>query len=305
MYKKDFDSLKEIPHFLAFYGDIFYLQEYEKVIIDKFKEDNIIKFYFDDYDFEEIKNYLLEGSLFGGKNIVIIKHNKIPPNIDKLKQYAKENYLFFFYYGNKKLDFSSKNVVRFFEPSLRDKFLIIEQIANEYNITLTKEAVEFLAKSIEPMFYRKEIEKLSLFSDHLVLEDVKKLIFLYKEDSFEDLFVSILKKEDFFDKLFSFIEIVDFKRIIPALIRYINDLYQYNLYIKKTGSNSLKDFLGYQLPYDIEKQRVSLAIKFKEKDYLELLKNLLEFELKMRNSEKNKEAIFFEAMIFLKTFNSF
>ena len=48
-----------------------------------------------------------------------------------------------------------------------------------------------------------------------------------------------------------------------------------------------------------------LAIKFKEKDYYELLKFLLEKELEMRNSEKNKEAIFWEVITYLKLFNSF
>jgi DNA polymerase-3 subunit delta len=50
---------------------------------------------------------------------------------------------------------------------------------------------------------------------------------------------------------------------------------------------------------------VDLAIKFKEKDYYNLLKFLLEKELEMRNSEKNKEAIFWEVIAFLKLFNSF
>jgi len=162
-----------------------------------------------------------------------------------------------------------------------------------------------LAKSIEPSFLRKEIEKLSLYSSDIALNDVKELVFIYKEESFEDLIVSIFSGEDFYEKLNSLLEIVDFKRIIPAIIRYVRELYTYNLYIKQTGNNSLEGLLGYKLPFDIEKQRIALAIKFKEKDYLEVLKNLLNFELKIRNSDKNKEAIFWEAMSYLKIFNSF
>jgi len=55
----------------------------------------------------------------------------------------------------------------------------------------------------------------------------------------------------------------------------------------------------------INKQRVDLAIKFKEKDYYNLLKFLLEKELEIRSTEKNKEAIFWEVMTYLKLFNSF
>ncbi|EDM23920.1 hypothetical protein [Caminibacter mediatlanticus] len=305
MYKKDFDKLKEYPSYLVLYGDNFFLQEYERKIINHFKQDNIVKLYFDEYDYEEVKSYLIENSLFGNKNIIIIKHNKIPTNIDKLKKFAKNNYLFFFYYGNKKIDIFDKNYVRFFPPTYKEKFIIIEEIAKEYKVSISKEAIDFLTKSVEPIFFRKEIEKLSLYTNNISLDDVKKLVFIYKEESFEELFVQILRGEDFYEMLFSFLETIDYKRIIPALIKYINDLYQYNLYIKKTGNNSLKGYLGYQLPFDIEKQRISLAIKFKDMDYFLLLKKLLEFELKMRNTDKNKEAIFFEAMSFLKNFNSF
>ncbi|NPA87327.1 MAG: hypothetical protein GXO01_01355 [Epsilonproteobacteria bacterium] len=305
MYKKDFDKLAQYPHFLLFYGNEFYLQEYEKIIQEKFKNANILKMYYDEYDFEIAKTHLNETSLFGGESVLIIKHNKIPPNIDKLKKYTKNSYLFFFYYGNKRPEVFGKNFVRFFEPNLRDKVELINKIANEKKVNITQEAKLFLAKSIEPSFLRSEIEKLSLYSDNIDVDVVKELVFIYKEESFEDLIVSILRGEDFFEKLNTMLEIVDFKRIIPAIIRYVRDLYSYNLYIKKTGLSSLEGFLGYKLPFDIEKQRVDLAVRLKEKDYYELLKHLLNFELQMRNSEKNKEAIFWEAMSYLKTFKSF
>lgn len=305
MYKKDFDKLKQIPNTLLLYGNSFYLQEYEKKLLDRFKGSNILKMYYDEFDFERAKIHLSENSLFGDTNVLIIKHNKIPPNLDKLLKYAKNSYLFFFYYGNKKPEIFGKNFVRFFEPNLREKLEFLDELSKEFNLTITKEAKMFLAKSLEPSFFRKEMEKLSLYSDEITLNDVKELVFIYKEESFEELFVSILKGEDFLDKLNSMLEVVDFKRIIPAMIRYIRDLYSYNLYIKQTGLNSLEGFLGYKLPFNIEKQRIELAIKFKEKDYYELLKSLLDFELKMRNSDKNKEALFWEAISFLKLFNSF
>ncbi len=305
MYKKDFDKLKQIPNTLLLYGNSFYLQEYEKKLLDRFKGSNILKMYYDEFDFERAKIHLSENSLFGDTNVLIIKHNKIPPNLDKLLKYAKNSYLFFFYYGNKKPEIFGKNFVRFFEPNLREKLEFLDELSKEFNLTITKEAKMFLAKSLEPSFFRKEMEKLSLYSDEITLNDVKELVFIYKEESFEELFVSILKGEDFLDKLNSMLEVVDFKRIIPAMIRYVRDLYSYNLYIKQTGLNSLEGFLGYKLPFNIEKQRVELAIKFKEKDYYELLKSLLDFELKMRNSDKNKEALFWEAISFLKLFNSF
>ena len=236
---------------------------------------------------------------------MIIKHSKIPQNIDKLIKLTNNSYLFFFYYGNKKPDVFGKNFVRFFEPNLRDIIEMINDIARAYGIEISHEAKMYLATSTESVFIKKEIEKLALYSSKISLDDVKKLVFEYKEESFEEFFVLLLNGKDFYGNLEYFLETNDFKRIIPALIRYIRDLYIYNLYIKKTGASSLEGLLGYRLPIHINKQRVELAIKFKEKDYYELLKFLLEKELEMRNSEKNKEAIFWEVISYLKLFNSF
>ncbi len=305
MYKKDFDKLVQIPKYCVFFGNDFYLQQYEEKILQKFKDENILKFYFDEYDYEKAKIHLSEASLFGGINVLIIKHNKIPQNIDKLIKLTNNAYLFFFYYANKKPAIFGKNFVRFFEPSLREIIEMINEYAKELNIEISHEAKMHLAVSTGSAFIKKELEKLALYSSNISVEDVKKLVFEYKEESFEELFVLLLNGKDFYENLKQFLETNDFRRIIPALIRYVRDLYTYNLYIKKTGASSLEGLLGYKLPIHINKQRVELAIKFKEKDYFKLLKFLLDKELEMRNSDKNKEAIFWEVIIYLKLFNSF
>ena len=303
MYKKEFDSLKEIPKKVIFYGNEFYLQKYENKLLKKYKNENIIKMSYDEYNYEQAKIHLSENSLFGGQNILIIKHNKIPPNIDKLFKNGNSS-LFFFYYGNK-LPKLTKTVVRFFEPDIRELIIFIDEKSNELNITLSKEAKMFLIKSIEPLFLEKELEKLSLYKKDISVNDVKELAFLYKEDTFEDIIVSILKGEDFEEKLENILIKVDFTRFLSAITRYIKDLYKYHLYIKKTGNSSLKGLLGYQLPFNIERQRVSLSVKFKEKDYYKLLKDMMDFELRIRLGKSIPEALFWEAIAYLKTFNSF
>ena len=303
MYKKEFDSLKEMPKKVIFYGNEFYLQKYEDKLLKKYKNENILKVSYDEYNYEQAKIHLSENSLFGGQNILIIKHNKILPGIDKLFKNGN-SYLFFFYYGNKLPKFT-KTFVRFFEPDIRELMRFIDEKSNELNITISKEAKMFLIKSIEPLFIQKELEKLSLYKKDISVNDVKELVFLYKEDTFEDIIVSILKGEDFEEKLENILIKVDFTRFLSAITRYIKDLYKYHLYIKKTGNSSLKKFLGYQLPFNIERQRVSLAVKFKEKDYYKLLKNMMDFELRIRLGKSIPEALFWEAIAYLKTFNSF
>jgi DNA polymerase-3 subunit delta len=305
MYKKDFDKLEKLPNYCVFFGNNFYLQEYEERLFNKFKDSNLLKMYYDEYDYEKAKTHLREPSLFGGENVLIIKHNKIPANIDKLIKDTGNSYLFFFYYGNKKPAVFKNSFVRFFEPNVRELIEYVNSLEKTYNIKLSHEAKMYLIKSTEASYLKKEIEKLSLYSTEISLNDVQKLVFEYKEETFEELFVKMLNGKDFNEHLKYFLETNDYKRIIPALIRYIKDLYTYNLYIKKTGASSLEGLLGYRLPVDINNQRVNLAVKFKEKDYFELLNYLLAKELEMRNSEKNKEALFWEVVSFIKIFNSF
>jgi DNA polymerase-3 subunit delta len=305
MNKKDFDNLKELPHFVVFYGNSFYLDIYQKKIEEKFKNENLLKLYYDEFDKNVAKTHLIESSLFGGQNVLIIKTNKFDKNLEGLKKYAKNNYCFIFYVGNKRLDLKKDEFVRFFEPSFKEIIEYISALCEKENLNMTNEAKNFLAKSIEPLFLENEIKKLANYKNDISLKDIEELVFLYKEESFEDLFVKILNSKEFFNDLELILKTVDYKRILPALINYITNLYQYHLFIKTTGSSSLKEFLGYQLPFDIEKQRISLAIKLKEKDYKNLLDFLLNKELLMRNSEKEKEAIFWEVMIYLKNYHSF
>jgi DNA polymerase-3 subunit delta len=305
MNKRDFDILKELPHFVVFYGNNFFLDIYQKNIEKQFENENILKLYYDEFDKTKAKSHLMENSLFGGQNVLIIKTDKFNKELQELKKYSKNSYCFIFYTGNKKLDLGKNEFVRFFEPTFKEIMEFINKLCERENLNLSNEAKNFLAKSIDPLFLKNEIKKLSNYKKDISLKDIEEVVFLYKEESFEDLFVKILNGNDFFDDLKIILETVDYKRILPALINYITTLYQYHLFIKVTGKSNLKDFLGYQLPFDIEKQRIALAIKLKEKDYKNLLDYLLNKELLMRNSEKEKEAIFWEVMIYLKSYHSF
>ena len=131
---------------------------------------------------------------------------------------------------------------------------------------MSKEAKMHLINSVESSYLEKEIEKLSNYSEEITLSDIEEAVFKYKEESFEELFSLMLNNKNFYTDLNNILEKNDYKRVLRALIRYVRDLYTYNLYIKKTGASSLEGLLGYRLPLHINKQRVDLAIKFKEKD---------------------------------------
>ncbi len=299
MYKEEFDKLTTLPNYLLFYGNEYFLNEYQKKIENKFKNDNVLKLYFNDYNFELAKEHLLENSLFGGKNVLIIKHDKVIKNIEELIKLSKNGYFFFFFYGNKKIDAFKKNFVRFFEPNINDLFFKIDEVAKKFNVKISNEAKLYLARSIDASLIEKEIEKLANYKDEIRVFDVEENIFIYKDEHFEDIFVKILSGEDFQYDLEMFLQTNDYKRFIPALMRYIKDLFLYKLYLNK-GNSSLKGLLGYQLPRDIENIRINLSNNIDEKKLYNVLSFLALKELEMRKSDKNKEAIFYEVISFLK-----
>ncbi len=300
MYKREFDKLTTLPNYCLFYGNEFYLKEYEKKIEEKFKNDDILKLIYDDYDFQRAKNHLLQNSLFGGKSVLIIRHSKSLKEIKELISIVKDNYFFFFFYSNKGINEFGKNQVRFFEPSLKELVLTIQEYERKFNISLSNEARLYLAKSVDALFLEKEIEKLSLYKKEIYVDDVKELVFAYKDESFEELFEYIIEGKEFLPKLDILLEKNDFRRILSSFIRYIRDLYTYYLFIKTTGEASLEKLLGYKLPISIEQNRVRLAIKLKDKNYLELLDFLLAKELEIR--QKGEKSIFYEVVLFLKNY---
>ncbi len=301
MYKKEFDKLSSLPSYLLFYGDKFYLKEYEKKLEERFRGSDILKMGDGDFDFERAKIHLSESSLFGGESVLIIKSEKVIEQLKELIKHIKNGYLFYFYYGDKKPKLFGNNFVRFFEPSLREKIEYIDKLSQRFNVRITDEAKKRLALMVDAMFLEQEIEKLSLYSEEIGLREVNSLVFFYKEESLEEFAWMVFDGKDFFDELKFLLNFVDYRRILPFFIKYIKELYKYNLYLKKNNS-SLEELLGYKLPFDIEKKRIDLAVRIREREFYELLKNLLEFEFRLRNF--SDEAIFWEAMLFLKTFFS-
>lgn len=81
MYKNEFDNLlKQNKKFDAymFYGQSTFLVEYYTEIVAKSiaQKDEIERVYFDDYNFKEIKDKLLQSSLFSSTNLIVIKTEK-------------------------------------------------------------------------------------------------------------------------------------------------------------------------------------------------------------------------------------
>ena len=300
----EFKKLKTLPNFFLFYGDEFYLEFYYKKVLNQIKDTEILKFYYDEFDFDSAKNHLAQNSLFGDKNSLMIKTDKFPSNIDKLVEITKDNYFYLFFYGDSKKAKTKpfkNNFVRFFKPDLRELILISNEYMESKNIkNINLDNLKYLISKVDYRFLLSEIEKLALIDD-INYKVIDQLVFKYNETSFDEVFDDLFLNKEYLKKL----EYLLFQgneeiAILLSFVRYIRILYMFSLHIKNIGyENVSRDVLGYQIPKNLEELRKKIAFSIKEDKFLEFFEILLNSELEIKSS-KDKIAVLFKTFIQIK-----
>ena len=82
MYKSEFDNHirnKTLSNAFVFFGESQFLIEMYTKMLTNIEDANILTYYHDEYDFSGAKAHLSQGSLFGDRNILIIKSEKKVP----------------------------------------------------------------------------------------------------------------------------------------------------------------------------------------------------------------------------------
>jgi len=324
MYKRELDNLlkdKKLPKSLLLYGEEFYTSYYIKKIFPFITDkENILSYYFDEYDFSGAKNFISQPSLFGDINLLYIKHDKKIPKkeLDILVELAFKTSNSYFYlefvgedkvakdltksFGKKK----SADFVRFFKPNLGESINLLTQRAKELMIDIDTQALrELLSVENENLsLCYKELEKLSLINKKVTSYDIREHVFGVGEIVLDDFIVRLLKKEDIKKEVETILESgSDEVKILNAITNYITMLLEFHLYIKANGSFDTKEILGYPLPPVLAKERASLSIKITPVQYELLLKELLNSEFLLKN-EKNidKNSLLYATLIKLQSF---
>ena len=303
MYRRDLESLlkrNSIPQNFLLYGDIFQLSYYEEKLLSLFENYDILKLYFDDFDFNEAKTHLSQNSLFGNKNLLIIKTDKAIKQLSELIKLNKDNNLFLFFYGQKpNTKPFKKDFVRFFPLKYFEKQQFLNEYVTKNNLNWQNHIKEHILKLIDMNNFYYELDKLSLVKD-LTIRDIDILINRNSEVSFDELFDRFFLKQDILDELKFLIEKGESETtIILSLSRYIKDLYLYYLHIKTTGQNSMQSFFGYRPPKDVEERRNRVVLSMNEDKFLNILDFLTDIELELKSSY-DKESLIFYTFLRLK-----
>lgn len=317
MYKSELD--KHIQNntlsnsFILFGESGFLIDRYTKML-SSCEDANILNFYYDEYDYNSAKAHLSQASLFGGRNVLVIKSEK-KVNKKELETFIElceknqDNIFIYAYYGSDHKTytkaFAKKTTmsVRFFHPKEYEAQNILLQIAQEKGIKIDKYALSHLLNlhNADIALCVNELDKFKVYDTPITIKDIDNLVYGLGEINIDDLIKKILHKKDFKNDIKQLIDHgEDEIKILTTLTSYITQLYMFNIYIRVNGAPNALDILGYPAPKFVVDEKAQMSIKIKPNTYYKAHEILLDAELAMKRASVDKEAILLSTLINLQ-----
>jgi DNA polymerase-3 subunit delta len=319
VYKKEFDAMllgKNIPRTIMFYGACDYqLSLLEDEMLSAWGGGEVLKFYFDEYDFKAAKAYLSQSSLFGDKNIALLKLEKAPPSkeLEELVGLCAKNdinHLLLVFYGEdakakEAAKAFGKSFVRVFKPNQNEAIKFLSNEAQKINLNINGFVLQHLysVQNENLSLAVSELPKLSLLNREVTALDIDNLVFGMGSVELETFIVKLLSGEKIIElyKTISQSGNVDEIRLINAMQSHLFQLFLFHAYIKINGSVNAENILGYPLPPQIAKQRSEMAMRIKSKTFGKLFKILINAEFSLKtNSNLDKESYILSTLLELQ-----
>ncbi|HED9941281.1 TPA: DNA polymerase III subunit delta [Campylobacter jejuni] len=306
MYRKELQTLlskDSIPNFFFLYGaDNFQSELYAEFIKEKYKPDETLKLFFEEYNFTRASDFLSAGSLFSEKKLLEIKTSKkiaikdLKILVDLCKNNADNFFLLEFYdESSKQSDIEkifSPHFVRFFKANgAKEGVELLSIKAKQLRVEITQNALFTLFTSFDENLYLAASE-LNKFSGLRVDEKtIEQYCYSLNTGSFESFFDKILKKQDFKSELEKILDNFNEIALINSLYNSFYRLFKIALYVKVNGKIDFKELLGYTPPPQVGQNLSSQAFSLKIEQYKEIFTLLLksEYELKINSKLVKKE----------------
>lgn len=318
MYKNEFDKHIQnttLANSFVFFGESSFLIDRYTKTVTNIEDASVLTFYYDEYDFSAAKAHLSQASLFGDRNVLIIKSEKKIPKkeLDTLIDFCeknRDNIFVYAYYGSDHKTYTkafakkSTMSVRFFHPKEFEAQNIVALVAQEKNVKIDKYAISHLLNihNSDVALACNEIEKFTVYDKEVSTKDIDNLVFGLAETNIDELIKKLLLKKDFKHDLNNLLEHgEDEIRIITALTSYLTQLYMFNIYIRVNGAPNAMEILGYPAPKFVVDEKATLSIKIKPNTYYKLHELLLSNELKMKSANVDKGAILLSTLIRVQT----
>ncbi len=319
MYKRELDQRLQqaLPKALLLFGDNAYLIDY---YIDHYVQrlqakEELFALYFDEWDFTQAKSYLSQSSLFGGTNLLIIKHSKKIPKKEldiliALANKSSDNYLLFGFDGEARdaksmqSSFTEKKGgvwVRFFEPTVREGIEILQKKAQDIGLDIDHFALQHLILTLNNnlALCSNELDKLAILDTKVTSKDIDRLVYSTAPLATEQFLTDLFEKKPVTQMIGTLLDLgEDESSLLRSTQRFVNEIFLFNAYIKLHGTPDSAAILGYKLPKQIEERKAQLAMRVKPAALLNITEHLLESELEMkRPNGANKETLLYGTFI--------
>jgi DNA polymerase-3 subunit delta len=290
-----------LPNAMMFFGESHFLIDRYLKILSSIDDANTLKLYHDEYNYEMAKAHLSQGSLFGDRNVLVIKsEKKVPKNeLDKLLEFCKKNSDNIFLYGYYGDDYKTSNKafskkaggdsVRLYNPFAGEAINIVKQEAQRLGAQLDHYSIQHLlsTQNGDIALACNELEKLAILQMPITIKEIDDLVYGVAEVRIEQLIISLLEKQDFKENLERILESGESEvQLLTALSGYVAQLYMFYMYIKINGFPDAKAILGYSPPKFVVEQKAKLSMKFNQHKYEKVLTLLLDCELQMKSGVK-------------------
>ena len=318
MYQREFDQrlTQTLPKAVLFFGENDYMIDFyiDKYIQQTDAKESMLSLYHDEWNFEQAKAFLSQTSLFGGTNLLVVKHEKKIPKkeLDTLVELANKNPDNYFLYGYAGAPKDAKSMqsaftdkkggvwVRFFEPNIRDGIAVLQQKAQKIHLDIDHYALQHLMLILNNnlALCANELEKLAILGTKITGKDIDKLVYSTAPLAIEQLLIDLFNKKPVTDTIARLLEIgEDEAAILRATQYFVNQIFLFHAYIKLHGYVDSAAILGYKLPKQIEEQKAQLALRVKSASLLKIFEHLLESELAIKKAPATQKEVLLYGML--------
>ncbi len=324
MYQREFDQkLKQaLPKSVLLYGENDYLFDfYLNFYRDKTDaKESMLTLYFDEWNFEQAKGFLSQTSLFGGTNLLVVRHDKKIPKKELdllvgLTHKNADNYFLYLYHGlandakSMQTSFTDKNGgvwVRFFEPSPAEGIAALQQKAQKIRLDIDHYALQHLMMLLgnNLALCMNELDKLAILEMKVTSKDIDRLVYSTSPLATEQLLIDLFNKKPITQTITKLLDLgEDEASLLRATQYFVTQIFLFHAYIKLHGHVDSAAILGYKLPKPIEDQKAQLALRIKSASLLKIFEYLLESEISLKKaSSVQKEVLLYGILIRLQSY---
>ena len=319
MYQREFDQrLRQgLLKAVLLYGDNDYMIDvYIDTYINKCDaRDSMLNLYYDEWDFNQARLFLSQSSLFGGSNLVVVKHNKKIPKKEldvliALCQNNPDNYLVYAYDGLAKdaksmhsafVDKKGGIWVRFFEPNIGEGISLLQQKAQKIRLDIDHYALSHLMLLLNNnlSLCANELEKLAILNMKITSKDIDRLVYSTSPLATEQLLIDLFEKKPITATITKLLELgEDEMSLIRSTQYFVNQIFLFHAYMKlNNGQVDSASILGYKLPKPIESQKAQLAMSVKSSSLLKILEHLLDSEIIIKKAHSTQREVLVYSML--------